>query len=297
MSCGSCRPSRCAIGFAASGSAWLTSSPRRCRSLPSTIPTTRAPSGRQTSGGGGRAGLYRARRCAGALRRDHRWNQRACRPHPSTPPPALAYGIAESQAFIDGNKRLALVSMLTFLEVNGYEVNPTDPEFADWIIGLSAGTTPEELAGRKYPADSPRVEEIVAVMRRAGERPAGMRFRGHREKVGRCPGPCWHRAQIDAVLHHDVLDRLNTIQAPTTASSPARTARSRPSGSPVRASRSSVARGTSGQRRRATADPGGAVPHPMELAGLEPATSWIGSSRSLRSPDDPITAAAWIAAA
>ena len=60
---------------------------------------------------------------------------------------ALAHGIAESQAFIDGNKRLALVSMLTFLEVNGYDVNAADPELADWIIGLSAGTTPEELAG------------------------------------------------------------------------------------------------------------------------------------------------------
>ena len=59
---------------------------------------------------------------------------------------ALAHGIAESQTFIDGNKRLALVSMLTFLEVNGYAVNATDPQLADWIIGLSAGTTPEELA-------------------------------------------------------------------------------------------------------------------------------------------------------
>ena len=58
---------------------------------------------------------------------------------------ALAHGIAESQAFIDGNKRLALVSMLTFLEVNGYDVNAADPELADWIIGLSAGTTPRSL--------------------------------------------------------------------------------------------------------------------------------------------------------
>jgi death-on-curing family protein len=40
---------------------------------------------------------------------------------------ALAHGVAESQAFIDGNKRLALVPMLTFLEVNGYEVEATDP--------------------------------------------------------------------------------------------------------------------------------------------------------------------------
>lgn len=58
---------------------------------------------------------------------------------------ALAHGRAESQAFIDGNKRLALVSMLTFLEVNGCQVTATDPELADWIIGLSAGTSPEQL--------------------------------------------------------------------------------------------------------------------------------------------------------
>lgn len=34
----------------------------------------------------------------------------------------LAHGIAESQPFFDGNKRLALVAMLTFLELNGYRV-------------------------------------------------------------------------------------------------------------------------------------------------------------------------------
>ena len=60
----------------------------------------------------------------------------------------LAHGIAEGQSFVDGNKRLALVAMLTFLEVNGYSVPVSDRELADWIIGLSAGTTPEELADR-----------------------------------------------------------------------------------------------------------------------------------------------------
>jgi death-on-curing protein len=57
----------------------------------------------------------------------------------------LAHGIAESQPFLDGNKRLALVAMLTFLEANGYRVDATDPELADWIIRLSAGLTPEQL--------------------------------------------------------------------------------------------------------------------------------------------------------
>jgi death on curing protein len=58
----------------------------------------------------------------------------------------LAHGISESQTFIDGNKRLALVSMLTFLEINGYRVEASDPELADWILSLSSGTTPEQLA-------------------------------------------------------------------------------------------------------------------------------------------------------
>jgi death-on-curing protein len=34
----------------------------------------------------------------------------------------LAHGIAEGQQFIDGNKRTALIVMLTFLEVNGWHV-------------------------------------------------------------------------------------------------------------------------------------------------------------------------------
>jgi death-on-curing protein len=59
---------------------------------------------------------------------------------------ALAHGIAESQTFLDANKRLALVAMLTFLEVNGWQVDATDPELAAWILDLAGGTTPEELA-------------------------------------------------------------------------------------------------------------------------------------------------------
>lgn len=69
---------------------------------------------------------------------------------------ALAHGIAESQTFIDGNKRLALTSMLTFLETNGYLVQASEPELAAWILGLSAGTTPAELAEIVRPRLRPR---------------------------------------------------------------------------------------------------------------------------------------------
>jgi death on curing protein len=60
----------------------------------------------------------------------------------------LAHGIAEGQFFVDCNKRLALVAMLTFLELNGYRIQASDAELADWILDLAAGTTPEQLAER-----------------------------------------------------------------------------------------------------------------------------------------------------
>jgi death-on-curing protein len=67
----------------------------------------------------------------------------------------LAHGLAEGQNFIDGNKRIALVSMLTFLEINGYRLPLRDPELADLILSLSAGVTPEALASRIRPALTP----------------------------------------------------------------------------------------------------------------------------------------------
>jgi death-on-curing protein len=59
---------------------------------------------------------------------------------------ALAHGIAEGQQFIDGNKRTALVAMLTFLEINGIAVKASDRELADWILSFSAGAAPEHVA-------------------------------------------------------------------------------------------------------------------------------------------------------
>lgn len=58
----------------------------------------------------------------------------------------LAHGIAEGQYFIDGNKRTALIAMLVFLEINGWCVEASDPELADWILSFSTGATPEAVA-------------------------------------------------------------------------------------------------------------------------------------------------------
>lgn len=58
----------------------------------------------------------------------------------------LAHGIAETQPFIDANKRTALVAMLTFLELNGFMVEATDVELADWIVNFSNRVEPETVA-------------------------------------------------------------------------------------------------------------------------------------------------------
>jgi len=41
--------------------------------------------------------------------------------------------------FLDGNKRIALVAMDTFLQRNGYEISASEKEVYEVIIKLAAG--------------------------------------------------------------------------------------------------------------------------------------------------------------
>lgn len=61
---------------------------------------------------------------------------------------AYAYHLAESQAFVDGNKRTALAAALTFLGMNGYEIETEDNwELYDAMIAIAEKRmTKEELA-------------------------------------------------------------------------------------------------------------------------------------------------------
>lgn len=60
----------------------------------------------------------------------------------------LAHGIAESQVFVDGNKRTALIALLTFLDINGWMVVADDVALASWMLDLSQGLSAEDLAQR-----------------------------------------------------------------------------------------------------------------------------------------------------
>ena len=57
----------------------------------------------------------------------------------------LIWGIAENQPFIDGNKRVALIVTLTFLEVNGFRLEMSDDEKFQLMIDISAGSTVSQV--------------------------------------------------------------------------------------------------------------------------------------------------------
>ncbi len=60
----------------------------------------------------------------------------------------LGYSLISNHAFVDGNKRIGVYVMLTFLEVNGIRLNYTDEDVVR--IGLSAADgsmSYEELLG------------------------------------------------------------------------------------------------------------------------------------------------------
>ena len=62
--------------------------------------------------------------------------------YPSIAEKAAAYGfsIAEGQPFIDGNKRTALLTMVTFLDLNGYQLVEDDEEAAEMLESLGNKT-------------------------------------------------------------------------------------------------------------------------------------------------------------
>ena len=70
---------------------------------------------------------------------------------------AYAFSIAEAQAFLDGNKRTAVLAALTFLEINGIEIPGESMRLYDALIGVAEGRTGRsdlaallrDLAGRE----------------------------------------------------------------------------------------------------------------------------------------------------
>jgi death-on-curing protein len=61
---------------------------------------------------------------------------------------AYAFGIARNHPFVDGNKRTALVSLVTVLGLNGIDFLADEAEAVVMILGLAAGEIAEEGLAR-----------------------------------------------------------------------------------------------------------------------------------------------------
>lgn len=52
---------------------------------------------------------------------------------------AYLFNICKNHPFIDGNKRTAVAASLTFLEMNGIEIDATEADFYDLVMGVAEG--------------------------------------------------------------------------------------------------------------------------------------------------------------
>lgn len=57
---------------------------------------------------------------------------------------SYGFGIAKNHPFIDGNKRAALIALMTFVELNGYRFNATQIDTFQAILALAAGDMSED---------------------------------------------------------------------------------------------------------------------------------------------------------
>ena len=52
----------------------------------------------------------------------------------------FGYGLIDNHPFHDGNKRIGALALLTLLELNGFEINATNEEFAAIIYDVASGS-------------------------------------------------------------------------------------------------------------------------------------------------------------
>ncbi|MGZ9196755.1 MAG: type II toxin-antitoxin system death-on-curing family toxin [Candidatus Deferrimicrobiaceae bacterium] len=110
---------------------------RRIRWVPE--PAFRAMHAAMIAEHGGRTGIRDVGLLASALARPR--NQRTYGTSSTLFDLAAAHGVAivKNHPFLDGNKRVALMVMYVFLELNGYHLDAPEVEAVDVMLRLPAG--------------------------------------------------------------------------------------------------------------------------------------------------------------
>ncbi len=75
---------------------------------------------------------------------------------------AYGFGVARNHAFVDGNKRTALASMIVFLGINGIDLDAPQDAATAVILSLAAGEITEDvlarwIAAHSRPLDAPGI--------------------------------------------------------------------------------------------------------------------------------------------
>jgi death-on-curing protein len=61
---------------------------------------------------------------------------------------SYAFGLVKNHAFVDGNKRIAFMAMMTFIRKNGVAFAPDPAQSTKIILSLAAGEVSEESLSR-----------------------------------------------------------------------------------------------------------------------------------------------------
>ncbi len=61
---------------------------------------------------------------------------------------SYAFGLAKNHLFVDGNKRIAFIAMVTFLRKNGIAFRPDQAQSTAIILAVAAGEVSEESLAR-----------------------------------------------------------------------------------------------------------------------------------------------------
>ena len=57
---------------------------------------------------------------------------------------SYGYGLVKNHCFVDGNKRVALIAVYTFLSINGIELTASEVDAASFFLELAASMTTQE---------------------------------------------------------------------------------------------------------------------------------------------------------
>lgn len=73
---------------------------------------------------------------------------------------AIGFGLAMNHPFVDGNKRIALIAVVTFLDLNGHELTASEIEAYATFLGVAAGKVSEDALATWITSNSAQARGI-----------------------------------------------------------------------------------------------------------------------------------------